>query len=132
MTAPFIEKMDALMMRLLWLPTTPPIADSAQGAQQAERAFGFSLIFSGVRCILQYAVLPFVLPLIGIASEVALPILLLINGLAIVAIVFSLRRFWRIRYSHRWQYLIVAVAALVILIAFTLFDLQTLAQNGTA
>lgn len=128
MAATTIEKLDKVMMRVLGLSPTVVADNSGGDAQSAERAFGFSLIFSGVRCILQYAVLPIILPLVGVATEATLPILLIINALAVAAIIFSLRRFWRIRYTYRWQYLIVAVAALSILIAFTVFDLYTLYQ----
>ncbi len=96
--------------------------------QRAERAFGFSLIFSGVRCILQYAILPFVLPVIGVTSEAAVPISLAINLVAITLIIYSLRRFWKIGYRYRWQYLGIAVVALVLLVAFIALDLQIISN----
>ncbi|MFN8448531.1 MAG: hypothetical protein U0521_08055 [Anaerolineae bacterium] len=46
-----------------------------------------------MRCTLQYVVLPFVLPIFGIAGEVAVPFLLVINVLAIISILYSVRRF---------------------------------------
>ena len=85
-------------------------------------------MFSGARCILQYALLPFLLPLIGVAAEAATPLLLLINLLAIVSITLSLRRFWAIGYKHRWSYLAVASAALTLLIAFTIYDIAQLGR----
>ncbi|MCU0497079.1 MAG: hypothetical protein MUF87_06975 [Anaerolineae bacterium] len=117
---------DYLMQCLLFIKPRTTLEWQEAYQQSAERAFSFSLIFSGVRCILQYAVLPFILPLLGITTEATLPILLLINGLAITAIFFSLRRFWQIGYKYRWQYLIVAITALGLLVAFTLFDIQTM------
>lgn len=119
--------LDRVMVRLLFIPApSEPVNTQSTDAQRAERAFGFSLVFSGVRCILQYAVLPFLLPLVGIAAEAALPILLIINVLAVLSIFYSLRRFWQISYQYRWQYLVVAMVALVILITFTMLDLQTI------
>jgi hypothetical protein len=119
--------LDRAMVRLLFISTpSEPVNTQSTDAQSAERAFGFSLIFSGVRCILQYAVLPFLFPIIGIAAEAALPILLVINVLAVLSIFYSLRRFWQIGYKYRWQYLIVAIVALVILMTFTMRDLQTI------
>lgn len=95
-------------------------------AQTAERAFGFSLLFSGIRCILQYVILPFVLPLIGVTSDVAVPISLAINVVAIGLILYSVRRFWQIGYRYRWHYLPVAVVALILLVSFIILDLQAL------
>lgn len=97
-----------------------------QVVRSAENAFGLSLMFSGVRCILQYAVLPFILPIIGIAGDFATHVSMVINVAAIVAIFFSLRRFWRIDYKHKWQYLGVAVVALFLLVSFLVLDFQAL------
>jgi hypothetical protein len=119
--------LDRLIGRLLFVDIQP--ADNQKVQQRAERAFSFSLIFSGVRCILQYAVLPFVLPLVGIAAETATPILLIINLLAIVSIFYSLRRFWQIGYTYRWQYLGVALVALVILTVFITMDVRVLIEQ---
>lgn len=101
----------------------------ARQTRTAENALTLSLLFSGARCILQYALLPFLLPIIGIAAEATVPILLLINLIAMVSIFFSLRRFWSIGYKHRWTYLVVAGAALALLIAFTAYDIAKL-QGG--
>jgi hypothetical protein len=119
--------LDRFVARLLMveLPASPPEPESVD-AGRAERAFSFSLIFSGVRCILQYAVLPFVLPLVGVASDAALPVMLLINIAAMISIFYSLRRFWKIGYARRWQYLVVALTALLILTAFTILDVRAL------
>ena len=123
---------DRLMYRILFIKpqvqTVVPtdVEKEQHNARNAENVFGLSLLFSGVRCILQYAVLPFVLPAIGIAGDAAAPISLVINLAAMVAIVFSLRRFWQIDYQYKWQYLFVAVVALVLLVAFTVLDLQVL------
>lgn len=93
---------------------------------RGERALTLGLIISGVRCILQYAILPFVLPVIGIAGNFAIHISLVINAVAAVSILYSVTRLWRINYKRKWAYTIVAVTALVILTAFTVLDLQAL------
>lgn len=116
--------LDRFVGRLLFVDVEP--RRNEPDAQRAERAFGFSLVFSGVRCILQYVVLPFVLPILGIAAEAATSILLVINALAIVSVFYSLRRFWQIGYSRRWQYLAVAAVTLVILTVFIAMDAKTL------
>ncbi len=117
---------EQLVYRLLLLD--PPVQQTgeAAGDSTAERAFGFSLVFSAVRCILQYVVLPFVLPLVGIAGDAAVPVMLAINVVAVVAILFSIRRLWRINYKHKWSYLGVGLTALAILTAFLVYDLAGL------
>jgi len=121
-----LSRADSLMSRLLLIDSTAnKTAKGSVAAQtrRAENALTLSLMFSGMRCILQYALLPFLLPIAGIAADAAIPILLLINLIAIVSIFFSLRRFWTIAYKHRWHYLGVALAALTLLFAFTLYDI---------
>lgn len=97
-------------------------SDEQGTATTAQRAFSLSLIFSGVRCTLQYMILPFVLPIIGVAGDFSVYISLLINVVAMVAIVFSLRRFWMINYRRKWQYFGVAMFALVLLVSFLVLD----------
>lgn len=123
------SRADDLMMRLLFVRVGGDAAiarDEAAVKRGAENALTLSLLFSGIRCLLQYALLPFLLPIIGIAADATTPILLLINLLAMVSIFFSLRRFWKIGYAHRWRYLAVAAAALVLLLAFTVYDILKL------
>ena len=127
-----VKRADSLMSRLLFIGESANVAanaDIATQTRQAENALTLSLLFSGARCLLQYALLPFLLPIIGIAAEAAIPILLLINLVAMVSIFFSLRRFWTIGYKHRWTYFVVACAALSLLVAFTVYDIVKL-QHG--
>jgi hypothetical protein len=112
--------MDEGVIRMSLTQTQP------RDAHPAERAFGFGLVFAGIRCILQYAIFPFVLPLVGISGEVGVQISLAINVVAIVSILFSIRRLWAVRYKHRVAYSVVAVTALIILSAFIVLDVQTL------
>lgn len=124
-----VSRADSVMTRLLLVKPLAPAyesADEASATRSAENALTLSLMFSGMRCILQYVLLPFLLPVVGIAADAAVPILLLINVLAMVSIYFSLRRFWTIGYAHRWRYLVVAAAALVLLVAFTIYDIAKL------
>lgn len=116
------SKAEQLVYRLLWLDLPQPEATPPSETTKAERAFGLSVAFTGIRCILQYAVLPFILPIFGIAGNAAVPVVLVINVIAIVAVVTTLRRLWRISYQYRWQYLVVGVVSLIIQAAFLLFD----------
>lgn len=121
--------LDRFVGRLLFVETPAAPAIRPDKDQRSERAFGFSLVFSGIRCILQYAILPFVLPVLGVTMEAATPISLGINLLAIVLIVYSLRRFWKVGYRHRWRYLPVALTALVLLVAFIALDLHVITTS---
>ncbi len=123
------SRADGFMSRLLLIDQRGRItaaSDETAQTRRAENALTISLLFSGIRCILQYALLPFLLPIIGVAADATVPILLLINLIAIVSIFLSLRRFWTIGYKHRWSYLLVALAALTLLIAFTAYDITKL------
>ena len=121
------NKTERFVYHLLLLdPPVQQVESVPDKAATAERAFGFSLVFSGVRCILQYVVLPFVLPLVGLTTDAAVPLTLAINLVALVSVMYSLRRFWQINYKHKWQYLPIAVTAVIILGAFIVLDLHAL------
>lgn len=124
-----LSRADNFMTRLLFITPSQTITTEKsyeEQSRQAENALTVSLMFSGIRCLLQYALLPFLLPIVGVAADATIPILLGINIIAMVSIFFSLRRFWSIGYDRRWQYLVVAVAALTLLVAFTAYDIITL------
>jgi hypothetical protein len=101
---------------------TAPVPVTPDRDSKSERALTWSLAFAGIRCVLQYAVLPFILPILGVGADVATPISLAINVVAIASILYSLHRMWRINYKHKWVYTGIAAVALVILVAFILLD----------
>jgi hypothetical protein len=101
---------------------TSSVSAAPDRDSKSERALTWSLAFAGIRCVLQYAVLPFILPILGVGADVAAPISLAINVVAIVSLGYSVRRMWQINYKHKWAYTGVAAIALVILIAFILLD----------
>jgi hypothetical protein len=121
--------LDTFIARLLLVR---PKAQEAvqQPPPDAERAFNISLVFTAIRCIIQYVILPFVLPIIGVAGNVAVQISLVINVVAIVAIIFSVRRFWQVDYKGKWNYLIIAIFALLFLAVFLYVDLQKIGLIG--
>ncbi len=121
------SRLDQWIGHLLWVKGQPTSA-AALAESDAQRAFSFSLIFTGIRCILQYIILPFLLPLIGIAAELTLPLMLIINLAAIVSAIYSVRRFWQINYQYRWQYLLFALFVIGLLFAFMALDLTSLNQ----
>jgi len=123
-----LKTLDTLMARLLFVSPAAQQATAApaevdQPPPAAERAFNLSLAISGVRCIIQYMILPFVLPVIGLAANWAVPISLAVNLIAVAAIFFSLRRFWQTNYKGKWQYLGIALVALIFIAVFIYTDL---------
>jgi hypothetical protein len=130
-----LTRLDHLISRLLFIkpisadqPQAAQAAgEAAAGVQRATRTYNLSLMLSAGRCVIQYVVLPFVLPLVGVAGEAATGISLAINLVAILAIIASVRRLWQINYARKWAYLCVAAGALVFIVFFILFDLHLIA-----
>jgi hypothetical protein len=112
---------DRFMRRLLRLPE-----GQTSTADEARSAFQKSLFISTCRCLLMYIVFPFVLPAVGIARGVGPYIGLVIGVLAMVSIVYSIRRFWRANHSKRWHYTIFGVTIIGFLIYLAAKDLSTI------
>jgi uncharacterized membrane protein YozB (DUF420 family) len=124
-----LTRLDPIIGRIL-LVTPEKTADPSNPDQKPEKLMGYSLAFSAVRCILQYAVLPFLLPIIGLAASWALGLTMLINVFALIAIVTSLRRMWRTNYSHRWRYMALAAPAFILLVSFLVLDITVMTKGG--
>ena len=113
---------DRFMRRLLRLPADAPTATAAE----AQKAFQTSILVAAVRCLLMYIVFPFVLPAIGLASGVGPAIGLPISLIAIVCIVFSMRRFWRADHPKRWHYTLLGTAVIGFLTYLVISDIAAL------
>jgi hypothetical protein len=109
---------DRAMRRVLRLPVDAP-PGSAAGAR---KAFQTSLIVATFRCLLMYVVFPFVLPAVGLAKGVGPAIGLVINLVAMVCIVMSMRRFFRADHPKRWWYFALGGTVLVFLVALAVID----------
>lgn len=109
---------DRFMRRLLRLDHDGPTSTAAE----ARSAFQTSLVFTTCRCLLMYIVLPFVLPAVGIARGVGPAIAIPVGVIAIVSIVYSIRRFWRADHSKRWHYTIFGTIIICFLIYLTIVD----------
>ena len=112
---------DRFMRRLLRLPE-----GTTSTAAEARSAFQKSLAFTTCRCLLMYIVFPFVLPAVGIARGVGPVIGIAIGVLAMVSIVYSIRRFWRADHSKRWHYTIFGGVILGFLVYLTITDTVSL------
>jgi hypothetical protein len=121
-SSPPRSRADRVMRRVLRLPVDGP-AGTAEGAR---KAFQTSILVATVRCLLMYIVFPFVLPAIGLASDVGPAIGLAISAAAIVCIVMSMRRFWRADHPMRWWYGALGGTVLCFLVALVVIDLTTL------
>ncbi|MGA9277526.1 hypothetical protein [Ilumatobacter sp.] len=108
---------DRFMRRLLRLPE-----GTTSTAAEARSAFQKSLAFTTCRCLLMYIVLPFVLPAVGIARGVGPVVGIVIGILAMVSIVYSIRRFWRADHSKRWHYTVFGTTIIAFLIWATIAD----------
>lgn len=111
------SELDLFMRRLLRLPTNAPTGS----ASDAQKAFQTSLLVATVRCLLMYIFLPFVLPVIGVASGVGPWLGLVISIVAVVAVTMSIRRFWRADHSKRWHYTVLGA----VVIAFMAYLIVT-------
>ncbi len=113
---------DRFMRRILRLPSGSPEGTAAE----ARSAFQASIAVASVRCLLMYVVFPFVLPAIGVASGVGPFIGIPIGVVAIIAITYSMRRFWRADHSKRWHYTALGGAVIVFMTALIIRDLFSL------
>ncbi|MGY9072744.1 MAG: hypothetical protein ACKVHU_07335 [Acidimicrobiales bacterium] len=107
------------------MTTDTPSAASVDvdSQEQAQRGFSTSIIVSAVRCTLTYVVLPFLTPFIGFLDSVGPVLGLIIGAVAIVANVFSIRRFWRAQHPWRKPITVLHVGMIVLLSFLMVEDL---------
>ena len=91
-----------------------------------DRGFTFAILLSALRCTVQYVVLPFVLPWIGVTGTVPPWVTLALSALALFAVARNIRYLWRARYSRRWSYLVLSVVIIGALLVFVGVDLRSL------
>ena len=113
---------DRRMRKLLLLdPDAPRV--SIFGSEQL---FGRSIAISAVRCLITYVFLPLLAPIFNL-SGVYGPILgLVLGAVSMVAIVFSMRRFFAADHKYRWWYAGVGTAIFIALIFSGVHDLTNL------
>ncbi len=121
-----LELIDRIVERILWIQPMTTLDQSLPSDRPAQRAFGFSLLISALRCTLQYLLLPVILPLIGITSGAALPLIILLDLLALWLLFGSLRFFWSTHHPRRFHLLPLAVLVLLLIITSLSYDLWRL------
>lgn len=92
--------------------------------KRSDRIMGGSLLFVALRCILQYIVLPFALPLFGLTSTLSVGISLTLELIAVAMIAFNIIALWHT--SWRWRYLALSVIFFAIIGTFGYMDLKIL------
>lgn len=103
-------------------PATYPQV-SAIGAQ---RAFSMAMVISGIRCVIAYLLLPFAAPLLGLAPGVGPWLGIGIGVVAIVANVFSIRRFARSGHRLRKPIIAINIAVIAFMLVLIGIDLNTI------
>jgi hypothetical protein len=100
--------------RALESPLPPP----------ARRALTFGLLLSALRCTVQYVLLPFVLPWIGVATSIPPWVMLVLGAVALASLTRNVLYLWRMHHARRWSYLALAGMVALALVLFMVMDLR--------
>ncbi len=93
---------------------------------QALMSLKGSLVLSAIRCVITYAILPALSPLIGWSGAVARPVSIALSLAAVALAVFSLRRVWLADWAYRWSYTAFIAVVLGFLGWFIVLDTRAL------
>ncbi|MBX3047386.1 MAG: hypothetical protein KF698_10350 [Anaerolineales bacterium] len=97
-------------------------APSPEQVKRSDRSMAGYLVFVAIRCTLQYIVLPFVLPFVGLSGSVSLIISIIIDVVALSVILYNIYRLWNT--SWRWRYIALSVLMISILAVFMVEDIR--------
>jgi hypothetical protein len=123
--------------------TEPPVADAAPPRSAADRfarkvlllenaapraliSLRGSLVIAAIRCVITYALLPLLIPVIGWLGVVATPLAVVLSTVALVMSISSLRRVWMADFRYRWAYTAFIVLVVLSLLVLLIWDLRTL------
>lgn len=116
------SRADLVMRRVLRLPVDGPKA-SIFGAHGA---FSTSIAISAIRCLVTYIFLPLLSPILNLSGTIG-PILgLVVGAVSMVAIVFSIRRFFAADHKYRWHYAAIGGAIMCLLVVQAVIDVGAL------
>lgn len=87
-----------------------------------------SLLISCIRCLITYALVPALTPVIGIANWVAAPVSIVLSSVAIGLSLQSLRRVWMAEWRLRWGYTVFIGVVVVALVGAIVFDVLALTR----
>lgn len=108
------------MRRILRVPA------NGDPGRNAEKVFGRSILLSATRCLLTYVLLPLLKPVIDLSGGVGPVLGLVIGTVSGVAIIASMRRFWRAGHRFRWYYTVIGGSILVLLVVSAIRDIVSL------
>lgn len=97
-------------------------SDTKLEAEQPERLFSQSVVISGIRCLLTYVIFPFVFPIVGITSGIGSTIGIIVGSVAILANVFSIRRFWKADHRYKIPVSILNFGIIILLVILIVLD----------
>jgi hypothetical protein len=99
-----------------------PVTD--EEINRTSAVVGSSLVFVAVRCTLQYIVLPFILPILGLSNLVSIGLSIGIETFALGMIAYNVVRLWNT--SWRWGYLLWSSLVVFIIGVFLYMDIRAL------
>jgi hypothetical protein len=108
------------------LDRTGPTTERQTTEAEATSAFSTSVMLSGIRCLLAYVVLPWVLPALGLAGDWGPWLGLVIGPVAIVFNVLSIRRFQASGHRWRWPITAINVTIIALLTVLLVMDLNSI------
>ncbi|NUM46258.1 MAG: hypothetical protein HUU38_16265 [Anaerolineales bacterium] len=92
--------------------------------KRGDRIMGGSLIFVAIRCTLQYVVLPFILPFLGLGGTFSVVISLVLEGVALGMMAYNVWQLWDT--SWRWRYLTMSAVMATLVGIFIVVDVRIL------
>lgn len=100
------------------------VAPSPAEIKRTDRLMGGSLLFVAIRCTLQYVLLPFALPFMGLSSTISIALSAALDVIALGMIVYNIRRLWNT--SWRLRYLVLSAIMIAIIGVFLYNDFSIL------
>lgn len=116
---------DRFMRRLLRVKAT-----DAKAVRDAHKAFRYSVVISGIRCLISYVLIPILVPLLSFAGVLAAPIGITLCAIAVVNGIVSVRRFWISDHRSRWMYTWFMAVVFVILAVALYADISRLVTGA--
>lgn len=116
---------DAFACKVLRVQKT----ESTSAAQESAQAiFSYSMALSGLRCIISYVIMPFVLPALGLGAAATLgpAIGIPVGILAIAFDIKGMRRFFSVQYKYRWQMAWIYLSIISLISYLVLADIYSL------
>lgn len=92
--------------------------------KRSDRVLGGSFVFVAIRCTLQYIVLPFVLPVLGLGGRFSVIISLALEVFALGLMTYNVWQLWPTRW--RWRYLALSAVAATLVGIFIYTDVRAL------